>query len=163
MDQAMSNFDAAFIRIVGIEGGYSDDPKDPGGKTKFGITERVARAHAYQGDMRALPLDVASSIYRAEYWDICRCDSLPWPLALYVFDAAVNQGQETAIKMLQRALDTVQDGHIGQQTLALAAKSTAWHAARFLAFRALQYTATRGFDTYGVGWLTRLFEIGRQP
>ena len=153
------NFDAAFIRIVGLEGGYSDHPADPGGKTRYGITEAVARAHGYTGDMRSLPLDVASEIYRADYWDACRCDSLPWPLSLYVFDAAVNQGVQPAIKMLQRALDTLQDGHIGAQTLALAAKSTPWHAARFLAFRALRYTGTRGFNNFGAGWLTRLFEI----
>lgn len=159
----MSKFDHSFDVIVALEGGYSDDAHDPGGKTRYGITEAVARTHGYIGDMRSLPLDVAREIYRADYWDACRCDNLPWPLSLYVFDSAVNQGAGAAIKMLQRSLDTVQDGHIGAQTLALAAKSGPWHAARFLAFRAIRYTGTRGFDTYGAGWLTRLFEIGRQP
>ncbi len=158
----MNNFDAAFIRIVGLEGGYSDDPRDPGGKTKFGITEAVARQHGYIGAMQALPLDVAGEIYRADYWDACRCDQLPWPLSLYVFDAAVNQGAQTAVKMLQRALDTVQDGLIGSQTLALAAKSSSWHASRFMAIRALRYIGTRGFDSYGPGWFTRLFEIAKE-
>lgn len=139
-----------------------DSLGDPGGKTRYGITEAVARAHGYLGDMREMPLDFAASIYRSDYWDACRCDNLPWPLSLYVFDAAVNQGTQPAIKMLQRALDTVQDGIIGKQTQALAAKSGPWHAARFLAFRVLRYTGTRNFDTYGVGWLTRLFEITKE-
>ncbi len=158
----MSNFDTAFTRIVALEGGYSDDPKDAGGKTRYGITEAVARANGYIGAMQALPLDVAGAIYRADYWDACRCDQLPWPLSLYVFDAAVNQGVQPAIKMLQRALDTVQDGIIGGRTQALAASSTPWHASRFLAFRALRYIGTRGFDTYGAGWFTRLFEIAKE-
>jgi lysozyme family protein len=158
----MTNFPTAFTRIVALEGGYSDDPRDPGGKTKFGITEAVARAHGYIGAMQALPLDVAGEIYRASYWDACRCDNLPWPLSLYVFDAAVNQGVQPAIKMLQRSLDTVQDGLIGSQTLALAAKSSGWHASRFMAIRALRYIATRGCDPYGPGWLTRLIEIAKE-
>lgn len=157
----MSNFDTAFTRIVALEGDYSDDAKDPGGKTRYGITEAVARAHGYLGIMSALPLDVASEIYRSDYWDACRCDNIPWPLSLYVFDAAVNQGVQPAIRMLQRALDTVQDGLIGRQTLALAEKSGGWHASRFMAIRALRYIGTRGFDTYGTGWFTRLFEISR--
>jgi len=157
----MNRFDESFNHILAQEGGYSDDKRDSGGKTRFGITEAVARAHGYTGDMRDLPDNLARFIYRADYWDACKCDNLPWPLALYVFDAAVNQGRTPAIMMLQRALDTVQDGIIGSQTLALAAKSGPWHAARFLAFRALRYTGTRNFETFGAGWLTRLFEISR--
>lgn len=158
----MSNFDAAFVLIFGLEGGYSDDPKDPGGKTRYGITEAVARAHGYIGAMKDLPIDLACTIYRASYWDACRCDNLPWPLSLYVFDAAVNQGVQPAIKMLQHTLDTVQDGVIGGQTQALAANSTPWHAARFLAFRALRYVGTHNFDRYGAGWFTRLFELAKE-
>jgi lysozyme family protein len=158
----MKNFDAAFIHIVGLEGGYSDDPKDPGGKTRYGITEAVARARGYLGDMRQLPLDVASEIYRADYWDACRCEQLPWPLSLYVFDAAVNQGVKPAVFLLQRALDTVQDGHIGPQTLKLAAAATPWHAARYLALRAARYVETRNFDRFGLGWFTRLFELAKE-
>jgi lysozyme family protein len=157
----MPVFEEAFKIVVASEGNYSDHAADPGGKTRYGITEAVAREHGYTGDMRALPLDVAHAIYRRSYWDACKCDKLPWPLSLYVFDSAVNQGVNPATKMLQRALDTVQDGVIGQQTISLAARSTPWHASRFLAFRAARYAGTRNFDTFGIGWLTRLFEISK--
>jgi lysozyme family protein len=158
----MSGFDQALRIVLRQEGGYSDDAADPGGKTRYGITETVARRHGYIGDMRDLPMDIAAEIYRADYWDACRCDDLPWPLALYVFDAAANQGTQPAIRMLQRALDTVQDGVIGRQTQTLAKASTPWHAARFLAFRAARYADTRGYGTFGVGWLTRLFQISME-
>lgn len=152
-------FDSAVTIILGLEGGYSDDAKDPGGKTRYGITEAVARAHSYAGLMSQLPLTLAKEIYRKSYWDACHCDAIPWPLSLYVFDAAVNQGVQAAIQLLQHALGTVQDGIIGQQTLSLAASSTSWHAARFMSLRALRYTGTRNFDTYGAGWFSRLFLV----
>ena len=156
----MSDFDAAFTKIVGLEGGYSDRADDPGGKTKYGITERVARENGYVGDMRDMSPDFAEQVYRTSYWDACHLDQvMAWPLKLFVFDAAVNQGVIAAIQMLQRALDTVQDGVIGPQTIALANRSTGWHAARFMAFRAMRYTGTRNFDKFGAGWLTRIFEL----
>ena len=57
------SFDTEFQRVVLIEGGYSDNPLDSGGKTKYGITEAVARAYGYTGEMRDLPLSVARAIY----------------------------------------------------------------------------------------------------
>lgn len=157
----MSQFDRALKIVLGQEGGYSDDVRDPGGKTRYGITEAVARRHGYIGAMSALPLDLASLIYRADYWDSCRCDDLPWPLALYVFDCAVNQGVGAAVVLLQHALDTTQDGVIGANTLRLARASTPWHASRFLALRAARYTQTKNYEHYGLGWFTRLFEVAQ--
>ena len=152
-------FDRAFAIVLKEEGGYSDDPRDPGGKTRYGITESVARQHGYQGDMRNLPLDVAKSIYKRSYWDACQCDQLPWPLSCYVFDCAVNQGPETARRLLQATLDTVQDGQIGSATIRLAKNSNEWHWHRFMALRAMRYYGTRGFDRFGLGWLGRLFNV----
>ena len=151
------SFHRALTAVLDLEGDYSDDARDPGGRTRYGITEAVAREQGYQGDMQDLPKSLAESIYKTHYWDVCHCDDLPWPLSAYVFDAAVNQGGLPARRMLQRALHTLEDGNIGPLTLRLAAKSTPWHAARFMAFRALRYTATSGFDVYGMGWMTRLF------
>ena len=67
-----TTFITAFEKVIGIEGGYSDDPDDRGGKTKFGITEAVARAHGYRGEMRDLGLTTARKIYKSSYWDVLR-------------------------------------------------------------------------------------------
>lgn len=158
----MTRFDDALKIVLNQEGGYSDDAHDPGGRTRYGITEAVARRHGYTGDMRALPLDLAAAIYRGDYWDACRCGDLPWPLSLYLFDAAVNQGRTAAITLLQHALDTTQDGLIGANTLRLARASTPWHAARFLALRAARYVDTRNFERFGQGWFTRLFTLAME-
>lgn len=149
------SFDRAFKIVVGQEGGYVNDPNDPGGETKFGICKRDYPNE----DIKNLTIGRAAEIYQANYWAPIKGDQLPWPLALFVFDAAVNQGVVPASRMLQRALDAVQDGVIGPRTLALAAGSTPWHAARFMAFRAMRYQNTRNFDRFGEGWLTRIFQV----
>lgn len=154
----MSNFDRAIAIVLAEEGGYVNDPRDPGGETKFGISKRQ-----YPDiDIAALTLSDAKDIYRRDYWDVCKCDYLPWPLCLFVFDSAVNQGVGAAVRMLQRALDVPQDGILGLRTMAAAAKARPWHAARFMAFRAMRYQSTRNFDRFGEGWLIRLFRVAME-
>jgi len=155
----MSDFEKALPIILGVEGDYSDDKADPGGKTRYGITEAEARGHGYTGEMSELPLFLAQDIYRQSYWDACRCDEMPWPLNLYVFDAAVNQGPGTAIKMLQQCLDITPDGKVGPITIAKTKPRNKWRESRFMACRAMRYQGTRNYDKFGMGWLTRLFQV----
>ena len=159
----MSNFERAVSIVLAEEGGYVNDPRDPGGETNFGISKRQYP----DVDIATLNVSAAKEIYRRDYWDVCKCDYLPWPLCLFVFDAAVNQGCDAqanfaAQKMLQRALDVPQDGILGLRTMAAAAKARPWHAARFMAFRAMRYQSTRNFDRFGEGWLIRLFRVAME-
>lgn len=158
----MTDFDRALDVIIAEEGGYTDDASDPGGPTRYGITEGVARAHGYHGDMREWRIEQARNIYYADYWGACKCDEIPWPLSLYVFDCAVNQGPDVARRLLQKSLNTVQDGLLGPVSMRLAKASTPWHAARFMALRALRYVGTRNFDRFGAGWMARLFSVAAQ-
>jgi lysozyme family protein len=127
----MNAFDKAFEHTVGIEGGYSNNPADLGGPTKYGITERVARAAGYQGDMKDMPIDIAKAIYRRRYWDINRLDAVATvseSVALEMFDTGVNCGTSTAGLFLQRSLnvlnrqgkdfaDLLPDGSVGPMTV----------------------------------------------
>src|SRR6185312_16903801 len=71
---SMSFFLPAFKIVVGIEGGYSNDPRDPGGETKFGISK-----NAYPNlDIASLTLEQAQQIYLRDYWDACGCDTMTW-------------------------------------------------------------------------------------
>lgn len=81
------NFDQAFEALIGHEGGYSNNPSDPGGETMFGITARVARQAGYHGAMRSLPLVTAKQIAKNQYWDAVRADELPAQVRFDVFDA----------------------------------------------------------------------------
>lgn len=152
---ATDNFERALAEVIGIEGGYTDDPNDPGGETKYGITKRDHPLLC----IAAITLEDAHAIYRKEYW-LAAYDNLSWPLALYVFDCAVNQGSDIAPRLLQKTAGVPQDGLLGQNTLrTINGKDQDELAALFLADRALRYTGTRNFDTYGRGWLKRLFRL----
>lgn len=154
--QVSQDFDKAFDAVVGIEGAYVNDPNDPGGETKFGITKRT-----YPDlDIKSLTIGQAKDIYAKDFWAPVHGDDLPWPLNLFLFDSAVNQNVAPAVAMLQRALGQKQDGIMGPKTVAAAkAAEPKELCAMFMAHRALRYTGTRHFDIYGRGWLKRLFRV----
>jgi hypothetical protein len=83
----MADFAQAFVALIGVEKGYSNDPEDPGGATCWGITERIARIHGYQGPMEQLPRSTAALIAKQDYWDRLKCDLYPQPVAYCLFDA----------------------------------------------------------------------------
>ena len=112
------NFNQAFDLLLTHEGGFVNRPfsDDPGGSTKYGITEKVARANGYTGKMQDLTLDFSKSVYQKSYWDACQCDSMPDAIRYPLFDAAVNSGPGQAIKWLQSAVGVKSDGSIGPMT-----------------------------------------------
>lgn len=163
----MSDCIRALRVILPVEGEFTDDVDDPGnwtggakGKgvlrgTKYGIS-----AAAYPNlDIKNLSIDDVVPLYYQDYWTPVSADLLHWPLNLFVFDAAINQGVDASIKMLQGVLQLKQDGIIGRNTKAAMAKATDWNAVEFMTARALRYTGTRNFDKYGRGWLNRLFHL----
>ncbi len=81
-----SSFNIAFELTVGLEGAYSNDPRDPGGETKFGIAKRY---HPTE-DIANLTLERAKEIYLNEYWIPAKCDSAPSPMDICLFDSQVN-------------------------------------------------------------------------
>jgi lysozyme family protein len=157
MEFAMTDFDKALKYVLEIEGEFVDHPDDPGGKTRWGITEVVARNNGYTGPMEKLPVDLAKKIYKESYYDAVRADELPWPMCYYLFDMAVNSGPVQAIKTLQKTLRVSVDGILGPQTLAAAQAMGAERQALFLAERAIFYFSLSTFPQFGRGWLKRLF------
>lgn len=98
---------------IGREGGFVDDPHDAGGATRWGVTERVARANGYAGDMRLLPRETAARIYLNVYYVAPGFDHIgafSMPLAELLFDTGINMGPETAGTFLQRALNLLNAG-----------------------------------------------------
>ncbi len=85
-------FDECFAALLRHEGDCVDHSDDPGGKTRFGVTEGVARAAGFDGEMRELQLDLARRIYRERFWAAVRADELPAEVRYLVFDAAVASG-----------------------------------------------------------------------
>ena len=149
------NFDEAFKALIGHEGGYVNDPKDPGGETKFGVSKR-----AYPGeDIAGLTLERAKALYLRDYWDVIHADELPKHVRFAVFDAAVNSGVRQAIKWLQRAVGVNDDGVIGHKTLsAVVAMEPYKLAAVFNGQRLKFMTELNTFHVFGRGWARRVAE-----
>lgn len=102
------------------EGGYDNDPDDPGGETKYGIDKR---SHPGE-DIKNLTKDRAREIYWQEYWLKAKCEQLPPRAGEVVMNIAVNAGHGRASKWLQQALGVTADGIIGPKTLQAAALYT---------------------------------------
>ena len=99
--------------VIGREGGYSNHPADRGGATRWGVTEKVARAHGYRGDMRSFPRDEAVAIYRRIYWvrpGFDRVAEIAPRIAAELFDTGVNMGPDNAAGFVQRALNALNRG-----------------------------------------------------
>jgi len=154
------NFDTAFEKLVGFEGDYSNDKDDPGGATRYGITEQVARENGYSGSMRELPLDFAKAVYKRKYWDAIQADSLPSAVRYAVFDSAVNSGVGQATRWLQRALGVKDDGVIGPKTLkAITEQQSDGLLRRFLGQRLLFLTTLPNWPTFAKGWARRVGDL----
>jgi lysozyme family protein len=144
-------FDKAVAFVLEQEGGYSNDPNDPGAETRFGISKR-----AYPSlNIAQLSEDDAKRIYRTDYWDRLSCDQLPHGLDVALFDCAVNQGPGNAVRMLQNALEITSDGIIGAVTIR-AAQNRVGLLSEFLARRMYQYALNPNVHRYGLGWYRRI-------
>ncbi len=105
--------DTLIDEVIGREGGYSNHPADKGGATRWGVTEAVARAHGYRGDMRLYPREEAVAVYRRIYWlrpGFDRVAEHAPRVAAELFDTGVNMGPGVAIGFLQRALNALNRG-----------------------------------------------------
>jgi len=101
---------AIIDEVIGVEGGCVDDPDDPGGATRWGVTERIARAHGYAGDMRNYPREDAVKAFEQEFWFRPRIDSiakLNVSVAEEVFECGVNCSPQRAIRFLQSSLNAL--------------------------------------------------------
>lgn len=147
------NFDLAFERLLGHEGGYVNDRRDPGGETKFGISKR-----AYPGeDIPNMTLERAKALYRRDYWGPSGCDAVPDAIKFDLFDMAANSGVSASVKCLQRAVGVKPDGALGPVTLqAVQSIPAARLLARFNGYRLAFMTDLPTWDTYSEGWAKRI-------
>lgn len=164
---------ATFLQMVGRllthEGGYVNDPQDPGGETNWGIAKR-----SYPDlDIRHLTRDKAVAIYKRDFWDKVQGDQLPPAVAFQLFDAAVNHGIGNAVRWLQAAARVKVDGQLGPATMAaVRSQATTDLLLRFNAARLDFYTnlptssgsaptptpsnaASSRFDLWGEPWTSR--------
>lgn len=151
----MSSFDDAFDALMGNEGKFVDNPKDPGGATMWGVTERVARACGWTGAMKDLPRDTAKKFAKWLYWDPLKCDEYDTRVAFQIFDANYNGGHP--VIWMQGAAGVKVDGLIGPATVAAVKAVPPWQfILRWNSLRLRYYTSLKTWLDFGKGWANRI-------
>lgn len=169
-------FRRAFAFSMREEGGdaYTDDPRDPGGPTKYGVALRYNRecipdkdgdGDIDADDVKLLEEADALTLYRERYWTPAGCDALPGALAFMYADMVYNPGPGAAPRLLQRACNELGaalsvDGRPGPRTLeAIRGLERAGRLEELLTAladeRLRYYQSRRGWPTYGRGWTAR--------
>jgi len=152
-------FKEAVEIILKHEGGYVNDPNDPGGETKYGISKR-----AYPKiNIKRLTKKDAREIYKKHYWNKIKADKLPPEIRLAMFDFAVNSGVYRAISLIQKIVKAKRDGVLGPKTLRkISLNNPAKITERFLKERTYFYFRNKNFSIYGKGWMKRLVDIAHR-
>ncbi len=141
-------FEVAFDRLIGHEGGYVNDPNDPGGETNWGISKR-----SYPSlDIKSLTREGAKAIYFRDFWECVQ--GVHSSIKFQVFDAAVNSGINAAIRMLQRAVGVADDGIWGPYSTGVASSMAESDVLMlFIAERAEYFTKLMNWKHHGKGWI----------
>lgn len=155
-------FNDFFDRLIKNEGGYVNNPKDPGGETNWGITWPKLREAIGMGlvpsdtTIARLNRDQARIIYRALFWEKGRMDQFDPAVSFQVFDFAVNSGIDTAIRHLQRAAGVAEDGNVGPVTIAaINHRKPQIIVLLFIAERLDFWRHLSTWPTFGNGWTAR--------
>lgn len=162
---ATKNYDEALRRLLVHEGGYTNNPSDPGGPTNFGITiydyRKYVKPDATSEDVKVMLLSSAMTIYRAKYWTAQRCDDLPSGVDYAIFDYGVNSGIGRSGKVLRRCLglpdntSIIDDGVIAAANAAdpkVLIDSICSERLRFL-------QSLKTWPVFGGGWGRRVVEV----
>lgn len=159
------NFNKALARVLVYEGGYSNNPKDPGGATMKGITQGTYnswRSRHGQGPASVANISDAdvAAIYKADYWDRIHGDNLPSGVDFCMFDAAVNSGVGGATKWAQAVMGLNTDGDMGPKTLAAILEDDPEDFIRsFCAHRLGTLQRLGTWKTFGKGWAARISNV----
>jgi len=159
------NYHACLKATLRYEGGKVDDPRDPGGRTAYGVTQNTynawrAKHGLSQKDVFQIADSEVAAIYRQEYWDKIRGDDLPEGLDFAVFDFAVNSGVSRASRFLQAAVGVAQDGKIGPATIAAARHAPEVTTINKLCDARMAFLRSLStFATFGVGWTRRVKDV----
>ena len=155
-----ANFHRAFNAVLKDEGGFVNNPKDPGGITNLGVTKKAWEEYVghpvTEADMRALVPAQVLPFYQEKYWNACRCNDLHAGLDYLIFDIAVNSGTGRAAKFLQSAVGVEADGSVGSRTIAAVRKNNPSELVDIICNRREAFwKSLPTFSTFGKGWLAR--------
>ena len=155
----VSNFKECLDLVLKSEGGWVNNPADPGGETNLGVTKAVWEEYVghHVKTMKDLTKDDVAPLYELKYWRPCYCEVLPRGLDFVVFSMGVNAGTGRSVKLLQQSLGCVPDGVIGPRTRELISSSNGANLiSKFSETRREYYRSLKTFPIFGKGWLSRV-------
>lgn len=163
----LDKFDACHAITAKWEGGWSDHPADPGGKTMYGITQATLSAYlgrpATDVEIRTLSRQQATAIYRDRYWKRVAGDELPPGVDLCIYDFGVNSGPDRSVKSLQTALGLKADGWVGELTLSAIRSKPPRELIDALCDRRLTFLKSLPtWSKFGKGWANRVADIRKR-
>lgn len=165
----LNNFENALENVLKAEGGFTDDPRDPGNKlpdgregcTMMGVTQ--AAWESYVGhpvsiaDMKALTKEKVGEFYKKKYWTPIQGDALPTGIDFLAFSFAINSGVGSSAKRIQECVGATPDGVIGPRTLSVITNTDAKELIeKFSQAKENFYKSLKTFPTFGKGWLNRV-------
>ena len=164
-----NNFQPSLDLILKSEGGFTDNPKDPGnhlpdgrmGCTNYGVTQAAWESFVGHkvsiADMKALTPQTIGLFYKAKYWLACYGPQLPLGVDYMMLDASINMGVGRAVKLLQESLGCVPDGMIGPRTIQLIDQKDVMDIITGFSNRKISfYQNLPTFSEFGKGWLNRV-------
>ena len=156
-----NNFQSCLDLVLKSEGGWVNNPADPGGETNLGVTKAVWEewvGHDVKTMKDLTPADVAP-MYKAKYWMACYANQLPMGVDYMAFDAAVNMGPGRAVKLLQEAMGCVPDGIIGPRTMQLISQKNTQDVINSYSNRKVSFYESLNKPEFIKGWLKRVEDV----
>lgn len=154
------NFKECLALVLKSEGGYVDNPHDPGGRTNLGVTQKVWEEYTgHEADekiMRGLTPEKVAPLYEQRYWRPTYCEVLPRGLDLLVFSMGINGGPGRAVKLLQQSIGCVPDGIIGPTTMGLIKSSNVADLISKYSDARRTYYQSLNKPMFIKGWLNRV-------
>ena len=158
------NWESCFEMVLKHEGGFVNNPKDPGGMTNLGVTKAAWESYwkrsSSESEMRSLTPDTVKPFYKAMYWDKIKGDQLPSGADYAAYDLAVNSGVGRAAKYLQEIAGVTADGVIGPKSLEAIKACDPQELTDALCNKRLDFLKRLPtFETFGKGWSRRVAEV----
>ena len=158
------HFEQCLALVLKHEGGFVNNPKDPGGRTNLGVTQKVwedwVGHEVTEAEMKALKITDVAPLYKTNYWDKISGDSLPLGVDYATFDMAVNSGVSRAAKTLQQVLSVVPDGKVGKATIDACEAANAREIATGICEKRLAFLQSLPtYGTFGKGWSNRVASV----
>jgi lysozyme family protein len=158
------NWEKSFQMVLKSEGGFVNNPKDPGGMTNLGVTKKVweefVGREVDEAEMRALTPELVKPLYKKNYWDKIKADQLPIGVDYAAYDLAVNSGTGKAAKYLQRIAGVPDDGVIGPKSMEAIQSCDPEQTVDAICDMRLEFLKKLpNWETFGKGWGIRVKEV----